>query len=141
MNVGIVISGKSSKSNKLINSARIISSVLSKRGYSSDIINTSQDTDKKLILYDYLIFVSETLSFFSRKLSPALETFLKNCGPIEGKRAATLLTSSMLFKQRAMSAFMKTIESEGVILKTSLVFSSDKELSSFIETLNIERNY
>lgn len=141
MRVGIVVTGKSGQCKKLLDSAKTVSNVLSERGYISDIINTSLDTDKKLIIYDYLIFVSETLSFFSKKISPTLETFLRNSGSISGKRAATMMLSSTLFKGGAMSNFMKTVEREGVILKTSLVFSSDREISSFIRTINIERNY
>ncbi len=141
MKVGIVVSPKERESTRLMEYARVISSSLEKRGYSSDIINTSLDADKKLIFYDYLIFLAETLSFFSKKLGPSLGTYLKNCGNISGKRTCLILSSSTLFKGGAMSSFMSQIEGEGVILKTSQNVSSSKEIEAFIKTINVERNY
>ncbi len=141
MKVGIVVSPKDRESTRLIEYARTVSSSLERRGYSSDIINTSLDADKKLIFYDYLIFLAEPVSFFSKKISPSLGTYLKNCGNISGKRACLILSSSTLFKGGAMSSFMSQIEGEGVILKTSQDVSSAKEVESFIKTINVERNY
>ena len=141
MKVGIVVSPKNRESTRLSEYGRTVSSALEKRGYSSDIINTSLDADKKLIFYDYLIFIAETVSFFSKRISPSLETYLKNCGNISGKRACLILSSSTLFKGGAMSSFMCRIEGEGVILKTSQDVSSTKEVESFIKTINVERNY
>ncbi len=141
MKVGIVVSPKDRESTRLIEYARTVSSSLERRGYSSDIINTSLDADKKLIFFDYLIFLAEPVSFFSKKISPSLGTYLKNCGNISGKRACLILSSSTLFKGGAMSSFMSQIEGEGVILKTSQDVSSPKEVESFIKTINVERNY
>lgn len=141
MRVGIVIFGKDTRAVKANEMALVVSEVLQKRGYFTGIINTSLDTDKKLTSFDYLIFIGETNSFFSRKFNPSLMTYLNNCGNISGKRAATVLVNSSFFKIKAMKAFMDIIEGEGVILKTSSFVSKKADAENFAGNINVERNY
>ncbi len=137
MRIGVVVSGGS----KLVNMAEKTVEVLARRGYESVLINTLHDTDKKLIIFDYLIFMCETLSFFSGKLNPSLSLFLGNCGAISGKRCAVVLRKSTAFRGRAMTSLMRLVESEGVILKTSEYLSGPDDSSRFAESINVERNY
>lgn len=141
MKVGIVVFGNDSKLKKGMETAALFSTVLSERGYFPTVINTSLDTDKKLTLFDYLIFVGETKSYFSTAFNSSLKKYLNNAGNISGKRAATVLTGGMLMKNRAMRSLMEIIEGEGVILKTSCIAHSKADALSFIKTINVERNY
>ena len=141
MRVAVVTAPKSGESSKLKGVADSIVRTLEKRGYSSDIINTSLDSDKKLILFDYIVFVSEGLSLFSKNLPSSLGTYLRNCGNISGKRAAVVLTGGTLRKGATMAGLMKIVEGEGVILKTSQIISKPSEAEAFASNLNVERNY
>lgn len=141
MRVGIVIFGNDREAKKESEIASLFCQALTERGYTSSIINTSLDRDKKLTLFDYLIFVGETKSFFSTKFNPTLVDFLSGCGNISGKRAATVLVRPCFMKNRAMKALMEIIEGEGVILKTSCTVSKKGDALSFIKTINVERNY
>ncbi len=137
MKTALVVSGKL----RSMETAKAISRTLEGRGYESDIIDCSLDTDKKLIFYDYLIFLTEPLSFFGKNIQPYLKTYLRNCGSISGKRAACVLCGRALRKNSVMQTFMRLVEGEGVILKTSAFISSGSEAVSFAKSINVERNY
>ncbi len=141
MKVSIVVSPKGQESKALMDVGRALATTLEKRGYSSELLNTSIDTDKKLILSDYLIIVAEPLSFFSSKLSPKLSKYLENAGTISGKRGSTILLGNTLFKTKAMSSLMNIVEGQGVILKTSQFVKNPSQAVSFANTINVERNY
>ncbi len=141
MRIAVVVSGRNRESTRLNEIGKEIESTLVKRGYSVELINTSLDTDKKLILFDYLIFVSETTSFFNKRIVESLGTYLKNCGNISGKRCAVVLKGGTVFKMGAMSELMRIVESEGVILKTSQIVSSSGDAVAFAGAINVERNF
>ncbi len=141
MRVAVVAAPKSAESSKFKLISDSIVRTLEKRGYSSELINTSLDSDKKLILFDYIVFVSEGVSPFSKNLPSSLQTYLRNCGNISGKRAAVVLAGGTLRKGAAMAALMKEVEGEGVILKISQIITKPSEAEAFASNLNVERNY
>ena len=141
MRVSIVFAPKGQNYSRLVEIAKAISIVLEKRGYNTELLNTVLDSDKKLILSDYLIVLAEPVSFFSKKVSPSLSTFLMNCGVISGKRASTILVGKTLLKTKTMDSLMKIVEGEGVILKTSQFINNVSQATAFAETVNVERNY
>lgn len=141
MRIAVVVSGREGENTKLKEIGKAIDSALTGRGYSVELINTTLDADKKLILFDYLVFVSETASFFSKKIVDSLGAYLKNCGNISGKRCAAVLRGSTVFKMGAMSELMRIVESEGVVLTTSQIVSSSGDAAAFAGSINVERNF
>ena len=141
MKIAVVVSPKNTESRKSIEIGKAVSEALGKRGYSVDLINTSLDGEKKLTIFDYLVFVGESVSFFSKKISPSLCKYLNTCGTISGKRTAVILTGCTLFKTGAMAALMKAVEGEGVILKTGEICPTPSMAAAFAGNINVERNY
>lgn len=141
MRIAVVVSPKNGESRKGIEVGKAVCTTLEKRGYSVDLINTLIDSDRKLTIYDYLVFIGESVSFFSKKISPSLCKFLNSCGTISGKRSAVILTGSSLLKTGAMAALMKTVEGEGVILKISEICPNASRATAFAGNINVERNY
>ena len=140
MKVCLLICPKGNDSDNLKKIAASCAMGLEQNGTKSDILNVSVDTDKRLTLYDYLIFIAEPLSLFGKNITPALKKFLENAGAVSGKRAATVLVGG-LRKNATMATLMRVVESEGIILKTSEFISKPGEAKVFASRLNIERNY
>ncbi len=141
MKIAVVVSPRNGEGKKLLDIAKIVTVTLEKRGYSVDLINVSADGDRKLTIFDYLVFVGETVSCFSKKISPSLMKYLNNCGTISGKRAAVILGGKTLFKTKAMASLMRAVEGEGVILKTSEFCSNLSQAAAYANNINVERNY
>ncbi len=141
MRIAVVVSPKNGESRTILDNAKAVTVTLERRGYSVDCINTLLDSDKKLTIYDYLVFIGESISLFSKKISPSLGKYLNACGTISGKRAAVILSGRTIMKSGAMAQLMKTVEGEGVILKTSEFCTTASKASAFVNNINVERNY
>ena len=140
MKVCLLICPKGNDSENLKRIASSCAKGLEENGIQSDILNVSVDTDKRLALYDYLIFIAEPISSFGKGVTPLLKKFLENAGTVSGKRAATILVGGIR-KNATMATLMRIVESEGIILKTSEFISKPGEAKVFASRLNIERNY
>ena len=140
MKVCLLICPKGNDSENLKRIASSCAKGLEENGIQSDILNVSVDTDKRLTLYDYLIFIAEPISSFGKDVTPLLKKFLENAGTVSGKRAATILVGGIR-KNATMATLMRIVESEGIILKTSEFISKPGEAKVFASRLNIERNY
>lgn len=141
MRIAVVVSPKNGESRTILETAKDVTVTLERRGYSVECINTLLDSDKKLTIFDYLVFIGESVSLFSKKVSPSLGKYLNTCGTISGKRAAVILAGRTLLKTGAMAALMKAVEGEGVILKTSEFCNTPSKASAFVNNINVERNY
>ena len=140
MKACLIICPKGNDSENLKKIAAACAKGLEQNGTQSDILNVSVDTDKRLTLYDYLIFIAEPMSLFGKSITPLLKKYLENAGAVSGKRAATILVGGMR-KTATMATLMGTVESEGIILKTSEFISKPGEAKAFASTLKVERNY
>lgn len=140
MRVCILICPKSNQSEKLLNIGKALASSLESKGNIVDILSVYTDSDKKLSFYDYLVVISEPMTLFGGKINPKLKTFLSSCGQVSGKRAASIISSGIR-KNKAMYDLMRTMESEGIILKTSEIITKAGEAKVFGSKLNVERNY
>lgn len=140
MKVCILICPKNGDSENLKKIAASCAQGLEQNGVQSDILNVAVDTDKRLTLYDYLIFIAEPVSSFGKTITPTLKKYLENAGLVSGKRAATILVGGIR-KMATMATLMRIVESEGIILKTSEFIKKPGEAKAFASKLNIERNY
>ena len=140
MKVCILICPKNGDSENLKKIAASCAQGLEANGTQSDIFNVAVDTDKRLTLYDYLIFIAEPMSSFGKNITPTLKKFLENAGVVSGKRAATILVGGIR-KTATMATLMRIVESEGIILKTSEFIKKPGEAKAYCSRLNIERNY
>lgn len=91
-----------------------------------DVINIDNDRDKRLTGYQYLLFGCGKSGLFNNKVDKSFLQYLKNCGHITGKHTFAF-TSSKFGSQTFLTKLMSAIESEGVLLKTSSIISSEEE--------------
>ena len=68
MKVCLLICPKGNDSDNLKKIAASCAMGLEQNGTQSDILNVSVDTDKRLTLYDYLIFIAEPYPFLAKTL-------------------------------------------------------------------------
>lgn len=135
-----VVCALNGKGSKIPGIAKSLSMALESKGNLCDVIDIKSDNDKKLTIYDYLIIVSEPVSYFSGKVPENIGKYLENAGVVSGKRAATVIVGGLL-KQKAMSNLMRIVEGQGIILKTSEFIKSEGEAKAFGSNLKVERNY
>lgn len=122
--------------------ADAIAKSIERQGSSSTVVyNMSTDTDKRLTLFDYLVFVSEPISFFSSKIPSYIQKYIENAGQVSGKRAACVITGKSMFQSKALMNLMKITEGQGIILKTSDIINKTGDATAFGAHLNVERNY
>jgi len=141
MQVCIIYGGNSKGNSKLKEISEAIAKGVEKQGISNvSIYNMMTDNDKRLTIYDYLVVVSEPISFLSGKVPSYISKFLENAGTVSGKRAACVITGG-LRGQKALLNLMKITEGQGIILKTSDIIKKEDEAISFGAHLNVERNF
>ena len=121
MQVCILYAGKTRESDKL----KAISEALAKR----------------LTIYDYIVIGTEPVSFFSASIPGDIAKYLAGSGTVSGKRCMAFVSGSGMRKNRTLLNLMKTMESEGMILKFSEVINKPDEAQAVGKRLNVERNY
>ncbi len=102
-----------------------------------DIINIDKESDKRLTGYKYILFGLGKSSLFSSKVEKTFLQYLKNCGHITGKHSFAF-TCGGFGSQKFLTGFMKAIESEGVLLKTSAAITSNEEARIIGSKLHIK---
>ena len=141
MQVCVVYGGKTSDATKLKAIADAISNGLESQGnIKADVFNMAVDTAKRLTIYDYMVVVSEPISFFSGKVPAFISKYLENAGTVSGKRAACVISGGAR-SSKALLNLMKITEGQGIILKTSEVVKNADEAKAFGSHLNVERNF
>ncbi|MBN2618505.1 MAG: hypothetical protein JXR64_09380 [Spirochaetales bacterium] len=135
----VCIAYNSTKGQKIADFAKALGKGIEKQLSNSvvDIIDIAKDSDKRLTGYSYIVFGSEKTSIFNLKVNKQISHFLKNCGHITGKHTFAF-TSNGFNSQKFLNNFMKTIESEGVLLKSSALISSTEEAEVIGSKLHIK---
>jgi len=77
--------------------------------------------------------------FFTKKAPDGLSLFLKNAGTVSGKRCYAFTLKQGMSSGRFLLSIMKTMESEGMYLKKSDVFSNSAEAGAVGNRLHIDR--
>ncbi len=141
MQVCVVYGAKAKENTKMRNIAEAISKGIESQGISNvNVFNMMVDNDKRLTIYDYIVVVSEPISFFSGKIPQYISKYLENAGTVSGKRAACVITGG-LRASKALLNLMKITEGQGIILKTSDILKKEDEAKAFGAHLNVERNF
>lgn len=139
MNICVIIAQANDSKDHLSDIAKGFVDGFSANGHTVTVLSVSHDSDKRVTIYDYLIVLSESVSFFSAKLPEKLKTFLASAGTISGKRASVFVAGG-LRKAKTLQNLMTTVESEGVILKSGDIIKNREEAKAIASHLNIERN-
>ena len=123
---------------RLLNLAKALARGIEAQGHQVDIIDGDHDVNTRLTIYQYIAIGTEAISGFGGKIPEKISTFLASAGMVSGKRCFAFVAKTTLGSQKALSRLMKQMESEGMYLKYSEVFSSQVEAEEVGKRLHIK---
>jgi len=88
-------------------------------GHRVDIIDAWTDNGMRLPGYEYIVIVSEPVSFFSAKIPEMLPKFLSMGSGIGGRKSAAFIKKGGLRSGKTLINLMNAMEKEGMIVNWS----------------------
>ncbi len=119
MRVCVLYCGKGSSSPKLKEVASALAKGIESQGHNVDVFDMRLEGGKIISFYDYIVVGSENVSLWGGKVPEMVSSFLKQAGTISGKRCMAFITSGGVRSGKTLHNLMRTMESEGMYLKTS----------------------
>ena len=130
----------SSNNNDLSKAAKAIAKGIEANSHIVKILDMSKDVEK-LTIYDYIVIIANSTTFFGGKVNPNLPKYLAQAGQVSGKRSAAFITGNCIKKQKTLNTLMKVMESEGMLIKYSNILKNESSASYYGKILKIERNF
>lgn len=131
MRVAIVYDARESRQ-KLV--AQALQNILQKDRHTVNLHRMAEGA--KLTGCQYIILLSETVSFFRGKIPEQIAYFLSQAGNLVGKKAAAVIIRRPGFGQlRGLRNLMRAMEKEGLIVHYSDIASKAVELSTLCKSL------
>jgi flavorubredoxin len=106
--------------------AQALSRGLASQGHEVDVIDGMTEQNKKLVIYQYIVVGTSPTSLFG-KIHPKIGHFLASQGTVQGKKSFAFVVKKIIGSERALLRLMSAMEKEGMILKSSDVFSSQDQ--------------
>jgi len=97
-------------------------------------------TEVLLSPFSYIAVGTVAASTFSKTVPESLGVFLKSAGPLTGKRCYAFVGKKGLRKRKLLASLMKTMEREGMYLKTSDILGTALEAETIGSRLRIEKS-
>lgn len=119
MRVCILYAAAGNENKTLKAMAGALSEGISSQGHDVELFDMRLEGQKIVSYYDYIIVGTEAVGLWGGKIPPIVSSFLKQAGTVSGKRSMAFITKGGVRKQKTLSVLMKTMEAEGMYLKTS----------------------
>lgn len=138
MNTAVVYFYKNNKNlmQKLSNG---LAKGIQSQGHQADVIDGNLETEKRMFVYKYIVFGSETISAFGGKQPDSLKRFLKGASNLNGKRSCAFVSKSILGAQKSLSMLMAGMESEGMFLTYSEILNNETVAEEVGKKLKVQR--
>jgi hypothetical protein len=88
-------------------------------GHRADVIDAYSDDGYRLPAYEYVVAVTEPVSFFSGNIPESIPKILCAGSGLVGKKSAAFVKKSGLFTAKALASLMKAMEKEGMMVNWS----------------------
>jgi hypothetical protein len=125
------------KPERLAALARAVARGIEKQGNQVDTIDGVRDGGARLTGYQYIAVGAEPLGTFGGRIPDAARTFLANAGAVAGKKSCAFVPAVPFGAQKALAALMKSMEGEGMVIKTSNVLRGPAEAEEIGARLHI----
>jgi flavodoxin len=89
------------------------------QGHDVDVVNADTDAGKIISYYDYIAVGTTSLSWWKSALPSKVETFLRQCGTISGKRSFAFIVKRGIRQGKTLQLLMKVMEGQGMYLTFS----------------------
>jgi menaquinone-dependent protoporphyrinogen IX oxidase len=106
------------------------------QGHEVDLIDGMTEQNKKLIIYQYITIGTEQKSFFG-KIHEKIGHFLASQGTVQGKKAFAFVLKKLIGSEKALLRLMSAMEKEGMIVKSSEIFTTPDQPTITGKSLHI----
>jgi len=117
--------------------AQAVARGIEKQGNQVDTFEGARDPNAKLTIYQYIVVGAEPEGTLGGKIPDSVKTFLAGAGAVSGKKSYAFVSRSRFGAAKSLSALMKCMEGEGMLIKTSDILRSPAEAEEIGRRLHI----
>jgi menaquinone-dependent protoporphyrinogen IX oxidase len=110
---------------------------IEKQGNHVDVFDGDRDSNVKLTIYQYIVVGMEPSGSFSGKVPDSVRSFLSGSGVVSGKKSYAFVSRTAFGTSKSLSNLMRSMEGEGMFLKSSDVLRSSVEAEEIGKRLHI----
>ncbi|HUI72727.1 MAG TPA: hypothetical protein VL354_19550 [Spirochaetia bacterium] len=110
---------------------------IEKQGNQVDVFDGGRDSNVKLTIYQYIAVGLEPSGSFSGKVPDSVRGFLAGSGVVSGKKSYAFVSRTTFGTSKSLSNLMRSMEGEGMFLKSSDVLRSRVEAEEIGKRLHI----
>jgi hypothetical protein len=125
------------KRDKLLQLAKAVARGIEKQGNHVDTFDGRKDSGVRLTAYQYIVVGAEALGAFGGKIPESARTFLASAGIVAGKKSYAFVPKALFGAAKSLAALMKSMEGEGMVIKTSDILRSPMEAEQIGTRLHI----
>jgi hypothetical protein len=117
--------------------AKAIARGVGSQGNQVDTFDGARDGNVKLTIYQYVVVGAEPVGTFGGGIPESTRTFLASSGIVAGKRSYAFVPKTTFGAGKSLSALMKCMEGEGMLIKTSDILRSPAEAEEIGKRLHV----
>ncbi len=121
----------------LMRLAQAVARGIEKQGNQVDTFDGARDPNVKLTMYQYVALGAEASGGFGGKVPDSIKAFLATGGVVAGKKCYAFVSKSTFGAAKALATLMKTMEGEGMVIRTSDILRSPAEAEEIGRRLHI----
>jgi len=121
----------------VMNLSKAVARGIEQQGNQVDTFDGVRDPNVKLTIYQYVVIGTEPIGTFGGKIPETIKPFLATSGNVAGRKCYAFVTKSTFGAAKSLAALMKTMEGEGMVLKTSDILRSPAEAEEIGKRLHI----
>jgi hypothetical protein len=122
---------------KLMGLAKGIARGVGSQGNQVDTFDGARDPNVKLTMYQYVVLGAEPIGTFGGTIPESVRNFLASAGAVAGKRSYAFVSKSTFGAAKSLSALMKCMEGEGMLIKSSDILRSPAEAEEIGKRLHV----
>ena len=138
MRICVLYCGNQANDQKLKVLATKMAEGIASNGHDVDVFDMNLEMGKIISFYDYVVVISNAVSYFSKYIPQNVPKFLKAAGTVSGKRCSCYISKNCMRKGRVLQTLMKTLEAEGMYLKVSDVLPNGNYAYAVGKRLHVE---
>jgi hypothetical protein len=102
-----------------------------------DTFDGERDNNIKLTIYQYIVLGAEPVGSLGGKIPDSIRTFLASSGIVAGKKCYAFVPKATFGAAKSLSALMKCMEGEGMLIKSSDILRSVTEAEEIGRRLHV----
>jgi len=118
--------------------AKAVARGIEKQGNQVDTFDGIKDSNLKLTMYQYIVIGAEPIGTFGGKIPEGVAPFLAGSGAVAGKKCYAFLSKARFGAAKSLTALMKCMEGEGMVIKTSDILRSVTEAEEIGRRLHVQ---